>query len=208
MKQDHGFSLVPLDCPSCGAAIEAEGTDVVYYCSGCRNGYRYDQGKPGLVPVEVSFVSRSDRAVDVYKPFWLLPAEVKILHRLAKGQGLSGMLKHFFEGEDAVHGSGTGTFAVPAFRVDIERATEMSRHYTEALPGTGERLGERLVGGCFDVDDAKKLVHYGVVATEVHRSDLLTELRYEIQFGTPRLLGVPFINDGGLSKDAFFHLVV
>jgi len=41
------FALVALDCPSCGAGIRADGQDVVYYCTACRNGYRFEQTMTG-----------------------------------------------------------------------------------------------------------------------------------------------------------------
>ena len=208
MNRDHGFSLVPLECKSCGASIEAEGMDVVFYCSACRSGYRYDRVRSTLTPVEVSFVSKPDLVVDEYRPFWLLPAKIKIHHRLAQGKGLGGMLRQALSGDDAAGGSGSGTFAIPAFQVDLARAIEISRWYTLGLPELSETLGEPLVGGCFDVDDAKKLAHFGIIATEVDKPDMLKDLKYEVEFGTPRLLGVPFVRDTGVLKDAFFHLVV
>ena len=76
--------LVPLDCPSCGESVEAEGADVVYYCTACRNGYRFSEGEQALVPTEVSFVSTPNLAAELYLPFWLLPARVEIHERVAK----------------------------------------------------------------------------------------------------------------------------
>ena len=69
-----GYELVPLDCPSCGAAVKADGEDVVYYCTACRNGYRFDLEAKALSPMEVAFVSLPNVSVELYRPFWLLPA--------------------------------------------------------------------------------------------------------------------------------------
>ena len=60
------FRLVHLDCASCGAPVGAEGHDVVYYCTACRNGYSFDPEIPGLVPLEVSFVSLPQVAAHLY----------------------------------------------------------------------------------------------------------------------------------------------
>ena len=99
----EGFRLVPLDCPSCGAAVAAEGEDVVYYCTACRNGYRFDLESESLQPVEVAFVTLSSAAVDRYLPFWLLPADVEIENRVASAGGFGGLMGFIFGGEaDAV----------------------------------------------------------------------------------------------------------
>ncbi len=198
-----GFELVPLDCPSCGAAVAAEGEDVVYYCTACRNGYRFDLDERQLVPIEVGFVALSNVAAEIYRPFWLLPARVSIHERDASGGGFAGLLKFFTGGGDQPAG-GEGTFAVPAFHAPLPAVTALVRSYTEKLPELGERLGERLLGGRYGVLDAKKLAHYALIASEVGKPDTLKQLRYEITFGEPRLLGVPFVRRGQRFADALF----
>ena len=73
-----GFSLRPLDCPTCGAGIAAEGDDLVYYCTACRNGYRLAAPAATLESVEVSFVALAGKQATRYLPFWVLPARVSI----------------------------------------------------------------------------------------------------------------------------------
>ena len=139
------FELVALDCPSCGAPIAAEGEDVVYYCTACRNGYRFDLEERRLVAVEVAFVSLPQESVDLYKPFWLVPARVSIEERLAAGGALSGLMS-FFRGDrsDSSTPAGEGVFAIPAFPAPLAAVTELTRRYTEALPELGERLRRAL----------------------------------------------------------------
>lgn len=207
MSGGSDFRLVPLDCPSCGASVEARGEDVVYYCTACRNGYKFDLAKEGLEPVEVAFVAAANVAAETYLPFWLLPARVGI-ERRATGGGLSGLLS-FFTGESG-SGSrdGEGTFAVPAFHAPLEAAVSLTRSYTERFPKLGERLGERLLGGCYGPEDARKLVHYSVIATEVEKPDTLRNLKYTIDFGEERLLGVPFARSGEKLVDAIFGVAI
>lgn len=199
------FSLVPLDCPSCGAGIRADGQDVVYYCTACRNGYRFKQETHSLEPVEVAFVTLSDKNADFYLPFWLLPATVTITERTAAGKSFKGLMRFFLGGEEDEPG-GEGTFAIPAFHAPLQAVTELARRYTEVLPSLGEKLGERLVGGCYGVADAQKLAHYCLVASEVSKPDTLKQLRYEIVFGPERLLGIPFVRHGKRAKDVIFEI--
>lgn len=205
----QGFRLVPLECPSCGASVAAQGEDVVYYCTACRNGYRFDGTTEELAPMEVAFVTAPAVAVDRYLPFWLLNADVKIKNRVATGGGLVGLMGTMFGGDrDPVEQRAEGVFAVPAFHAPLESVTLLIRRFTESLPSLGERLGERLVGGCYGVEDAKTLVHYALIAGEVGKPDLLKRLKYKVRFGEARLLGVPFVDSNGKLADAFFGIKV
>lgn len=202
------FTLVALDCPSCGAGIKADGQDVVFYCTACRNGYRFEQMSRSLMPVEVSFVALPGRQVEFYLPFWLLPANIEILERTGSGGSFKGLMRFFLGGDEGDGSSREGTFAIPAFHAHLSAITELTRRYTEAFPKLGEKLGERLVGGCYGVEDAQKLAHYALVASEVNKSDTLRQFQYEITFGDERLLGVPFVRHGKRAKDAIFAVAL
>ncbi len=198
-----GYELVPLDCPTCGAAVAARGEDVVYYCTACRNGYSFDPEGRSLSPVEVAFVTAPNVAVDSYLPFWTLRGRVKLHERKASGASFSGLMSFFLGDGDAPGlGPGEGTFVVPAFHCRLGALTTLTRAYTLSSLELGERLGERLLGGRYGVDDARKLAHYALIASEVGKPDTLRHLRYEIAFGEARLLGVPFVRDGGRLTDA------
>ena len=199
--------LVPLDCPSCGASVAADGGDIVYYCTACRNGYRFDEESRALQPVEVGFVSLPDRAVERYLPFWLQPATVTIDRREAQGSAFRGLMS-FFLGADETSTGGEGTFAVPAFDAPLDAVIRLTRSYTEALPHLGEKLGERLTGGCYGVEEIRKLAHFTLVATEMDKPDLLKDLDYRIEFGEPRVLGVGFTRRGEGWADAVFGIEV
>ena len=217
-----GFRLRLLSCANCGAPLAAEGQDVVYYCTACYSGFRLgtvgDGGRPGaqgpsaegLVPVEVSFVSLPHAAAERYLPFWLLPGTVSNL-RTDKGgssafQGLLGLVT----GGGAPTGGESReiTFAVPAFEASLEVLTRLGERYTSAFPELGERLGEKLTGGRLSPEDAEKLAHFTLIASHVERPGVLRGLSYELSFGPPRLLGVPFVKRGAGLADAVFGIPV
>ncbi|MEJ2086306.1 MAG: hypothetical protein P8Y44_11610 [Acidobacteriota bacterium] len=208
MSRTGDFSLVPLRCEACGTGMEAEGTDIVFYCPGCRNGFRFDPESHRMIPLQVDFVSVIDMEGVVFKPFWSIPATVHIEGRVANPAGFLGILSSLLERGASGMAVASTVFAVPAFKLDIRRAIELSRRYTTEPPEVGERLEVPLLGGCFDFDDAHKIVHYAVIATEVEKGDVLTDLKYRIEFGEPRLLAVPFVAEAGVWKDARYHLVV
>ncbi|HMB53775.1 MAG TPA: hypothetical protein VKU40_10680 [Thermoanaerobaculia bacterium] len=204
----QGFELVPLDCPACGAPLAAEETDVVFYCTACRTGYRYaPEEKRGLAAVEVSFVASPHQAAEGYLPFWLLPAKVEILQRDAAGGALRGLVQLFVGGDGAEDASsGDGHFVLPAFRLPIAEAVELALRYTQEFPSLDELLGERLTGGSFGAGDAVTLAHYVLIASEVRKRDMLKNLDYRLTAGTPRLLGVPWVSVGPRRVDAVFGL--
>ncbi len=202
----RGFELVLLDCTACGAPLAAEATDVVFYCTACHSGFRYDAAAPrSLAPVEVSFVASPHRAAEGYAPFWLLPARVEILERDATGGLVSGLVA-FFTGESAGGGPGEGTFVVPAFALPIADAVGLTLRYTQGLPRLDQLLGERLTGGICDPGDAETLAEYALLAAEVRKPDTLRNLEYSLSFGAPRLLGVPWVRAGAGRADAAFGL--
>jgi len=204
------FELVILDCPQCGAPLAGEDEDLVYYCTACTSGFRVpeeDEGGDGkrLVPVEVSFLATPVKAPDLHLPFWLLPAKVEILERKGSGDLFRGLLR-FFMGSDDESGPGEGTFAIPAFRAPLKRMVALAQRYTFDRPATGELSRERLLGGTCTVADARKLAEFVLIASEARKPDTLKELRYRLELGSPRLLGVPFKRQKERRWDLFFDL--
>jgi len=201
--------LLPLDCPSCGATLAAEGTDVVYYCTACRNGYRIRADESGLDGVEVSFVALKNRSAESYLPFWILRATIDLEERDAEGAGFHRLLGALLGTSGPSSGSTyEATFAVPAFRCPLEQATALTQRYTSSLPELGEKLGERLTGGVFGVEDARVMAEYAFLDAQIQRPDTLRQLRYTIDFQSERLLGVPFVRQGDQWQDAIFGLPV
>lgn len=203
--QEQGFRLVPLDCPTCGAAVAAEGDDVLFYCTACRNGYRFLVDESRLEPVEVAFLADAAVAADLYLPFWFLDADVTI-DRQAAGWRASGLLDLLRGRSGSAAGPRPLRIAVPAFHTPVATAVALTERYTADLPAMGERLGERLVGGKYGLDDARKLARFALIAAEVRKPDLLRDLEYRVEFGDSRLLGVPFVRRRGSLSDAVFGI--
>lgn len=204
--RDTGFHLVPLDCPACGAPLAAGENDVVFYCTACRSGFRYDAAaERGLAPVEVRFVASPHRAAEGYLPFWLLPSNVEIRQRDASGAVLRGLVS-FLTGRQEDGDGGTVYFVIPAVRLPIADTVELALRYTREFPRLDQLLGERLTGGVVSAEDARKLAEYLVIAAEVRKPDTLKDLDYRLTPGEPCLLGVPWVRTGERRSDALFGL--
>ncbi len=201
-----GYRLIPLSCPACGAPLQADADDVVYYCTACKNGHLLERATGELRPVAVSFLAAPGKAIARRLPFWLLPAKVELLERATEGGG--GFMQLFGAASSSPQRLEV-SFAVPAFPTPLSAAVELAKRYTAQLSpgaGEGELLGEALTGGALRVEDARKWAEFALVASELSKPDLLTQLRYRIAFGEARLLGVPFVGTAGALRDAFFGL--
>lgn len=200
-----GFRLVPLDCPSCGAPMAGEAEDLVFYCTACRSGHRWEPATASLAPVEVAFVPSPTVPAAGHLPFWLVPARVE-MRRTAGGLGK--LLELF--GGGGPEGPADGAFVIPAYRLPLGRLVDLALAFTRELPArldpASELLAERLTGGTLPAGDAVKLAHYVLVAAEARRKDTLRDLDYTLDAGTPRLLGVPWVPRGEGRADALLGL--
>lgn len=208
-----GLYLRRLSCPSCGAPLASEGDDILFFCTACYSGFYLGTGATAgeLVPVEVSFLALPGAEVARHLPFWSLPTRAEILDRRSSGGSSSGLLK-LFElfggGEEQTPGSREVSFLIPAFAAPLETITSLALRYTEAPPRTGELLAEKLTGGRLRPEDAQKLAHFTLIASEAEKPDTLQHLSYRLDFGVPKLIGVPFVDRGGRLADGFFGSVI
>ena len=199
-----GYRLVPLSCPSCGAPLQAEPDDVIYYCTGCRNGYLLDRASGQLGPLPVTFLAAAGKVVTRHLPFWWLPARVQLLERSTEGGG--GLMSLFGKSPQGAGDALDVNFAIPAYLAPLSRLVPLAQRYTGSFPNAGELLAERLTGGAMRVEDAQTWAHFALISAEAAKPDLLTQLRYTITFGEARLLGVPFVGEAAALRDAFFGL--
>ncbi|MEM7480569.1 MAG: hypothetical protein AAF481_05305 [Acidobacteriota bacterium] len=188
-----GFRLVTLECPNCGEALAGEAEDVIFYCVACRSGFRIENDT--LLPVTVHFAALRHQAAEGWLPFWTLPVRVDIRQRDASG----GFLRSLMGGGD---GDSVSRLVVPAFRLPVERAVEAVLRLSRDLDAADERLGEHLVGGNVDVDDARTLARYCLHAAEARKADMLKNIDLVVEFGSAGLVGVPYRTAGGRRVDA------
>jgi predicted RNA-binding Zn-ribbon protein involved in translation (DUF1610 family) len=163
---------------------------------------------PGpLVPVPVTFLAAPTHPVAGHVPFWWLPARLEILRRAASGAVLRGLVDFLAGREEQVGALETG-FAIPAHELPLAQTVALAMRYTMEPPARGELLGERLTGAVFGAEDAEKLAHYVLIASNVQQSDTLQDFEYDLRFGQPQLLGVPWVTQGNNRVDAFFRLPI
>ena len=207
-----GFQLVRLQCPTCGSGIVAEGEDVVYYCVSCRSAT--------VSPAKRRRDSPRSRSASWRRPRSRPAAGCRSgscrrrsLCTSAKARAAASRVCSVSSESAAATSPARpreGAFAVPAFAAPLAEVTALATRYTQELPQLlargGERLGERLTGGRLAPADAEKLAHYVLVAAEAAKPDTLRTLRYTLDFGPARLLGVPFVQSGGRWTDGYFNL--
>jgi uncharacterized protein YbaR (Trm112 family) len=198
-----GLTLLALRCPSCGAGLEAESEDVVFYCAACRNGYRASDTEPVLEPVEVTFLVAPTVAVVEYRPFWRLDATADVLERRTGGAGASdlglGSSIQQFLASPTVRAGGSQPlrFLVPAYRTPLPNARELALRYSGLAEEPGQKLAERLTGASLPVEDARKFAEFLFLLREAQAAEVLAGLRYALEFTESHtLVGVPFTRRG------------
>jgi uncharacterized protein YbaR (Trm112 family) len=211
-----GLTLLALRCPSCGAGLEAESEDVVFYCAACRNGYRASDTEPVLDSVEVTFLVAPTVAVAKYLPFWRLDAAVEILERQVgsassgvAGAGLGAFIQRVLAGSSSRAGASQALrFLIPAYRTPLQNARALALGYGTVAEELGQKLGERLTGASLPVEDARKFAEFLFLLQQAQASGVLLTLRYTLEFsGPPVLVGVPFTRRGVESQASQGSLV-
>jgi hypothetical protein len=203
----EAWSLIALRCPTCGAGLEPESEDVVFYCGACKKGYRAADTEPVLESVEVTFLVAPTVAVAEYRPFWRLDATVDILERqvgsgisgvTGDGPGLGGFIQRVLPG--ARGGSGASQalrFMIPAYRTPLKNARALALGYGAFAQEPEQKLGEHITGASLAAEDARKFAEFLFLLREVQAVDLLLSLRYTLEFTEPPVLvGVPFTRRG------------
>lgn len=177
------LKLISLDCPSCGSALRGEGLDTIFFCEHC--GDAAILGENGLELVEGSaLVPAPGRHADLWKPAWLIEADVTVGDRVRAGGGRS-------EGWQARR-----MFIIPAFVTPLGDLTRHARALSEKGSSTAEVPREPIHGGTLAVEDAVTLIRHILIGDEVRRSDMLASVRVDIEVVAKRLVALPFERTG------------
>ena len=175
--------LIALDCPACGSAMRGDASDVIFFCSHC--GSAALLGSEALEPVpSTALLPAPGRHARVWKPAWVLEAEVTVKGRQRAGGGRS-------DG-----GRSERTFVVPAFPLPLPDLVLLSRALSEAAGTVGEVPRDPIRGGTLAFEDAVTLARYVVVGDEARKPDKLASVDVAISEKTHRLAATPFEDAG------------
>ncbi len=188
--------LVALDCPACGSAMSGGGNDVIFFCSHCGSAALLEIN--GLEIMEsTALLPSPGRQAKVWKPAWLIKAEVSVDERVRHG----GRRSDGWRGEK--------TFVVPAFPIPLVDLVMLARALSEAAGGVGEVPREPIRGGTLAYEDALVLARHMVVGDEARKPDKLASVEVEITEKSHRLAAIPFEEAGdGRLKCAITGVVV
>ena len=188
--------LIALDCPSCGSSMRGDGSDVIFFCSHC--GAAALLGAGGLEPVQsTALLPAPGRHAQIWKPAWVLEAEVAVGGRQPAGRGR----REGWRGER--------TFVVPAFALPLPDLILLIRGLSAAAGSVGEVPREPIRGGTLRFEDALTLARHLVVGDEVRKPDTLASLDVAITERSHRLAATPFEDAGdGRLRCAITSVVV
>lgn len=182
------FKLVAIKCKSCDSGLVVSLNDNITYCQSCGSGWEIIDGE--LHPIEINFAAAAIRGDGemVYKPFWLVTANINIHERQSSG----GFFSNLFGGSKD-QSSGTIKFYVPAFFCELEKMKNLALAFTTSNPvASPQKFNTPLVGFNYGKEDAKKLSEFLLITIEAEKSDTIKTFNYDIKFEKLEILGIPF----------------
>ncbi len=190
------FKLEAIKCRSCGSGLVVELNDFITYCTSCGNGFEITES--GLQPIEINFATAAIRGEGelVYKPFWFLKSRIEILERESSG----GFFKNLFGGGNS--SSGEIKFYIPAFYCHIDSLKSLATQFTLKNPvASPQKFNTKITGFSYGREDAMKLAEFLLISFEAEKNDTMKTFRYEINFDSYEILGIPFYKsaDGHLT---------
>lgn len=175
--------LIALDCPACGSAMGGDASDVIFFCAHC--GSAALLGREALETVASSaLLPAPGRHARLWKPAWILEAEVSVTGRQRAGGGRSDGWRR------------ERSFVVPAFALPLPDLVLLGRALSEAAGTVGEVPREPIRGGTLAFEDALTLARHLVIGDEVGQRDQLASVEVAIVERSHRLAATPF-EDGG-----------
>jgi len=198
------FKLEAIKCKNCGSGLVVEINDYVTYCGSCGSGFEIVNGE--LQPIEINFASTviPGNSEVVYKPFWLIKTKVEILERTSAG----GFMKNLFGGSS--ESSGEIAFYIPAFYCTLDNLKKVATAFTQRNPvASPQKYNAKLTGFAYGKEDAKKLAEFLLISFEAEKSDTMKTFRYNIDFNSFEILGIPFYKESdGKFKDAVLGIEI
>lgn len=192
-----------LKCEQCGGKIEAQSFDVVVCCTNCATAFEVKPDR--LIKRELIYLVNTTIENAVYLPFWLIPASVDILYSDSGGVSFSGILNFFGEalGIRSKSQEKIDEFILPSFLTGLNDMRKIALNYTLELPRKFTKTNHKVLGARLSFEDAKNFAEFILVSFEVSKPGVLQKFKYKIEFGEPRILGVPFSFEGNFFIDIF-----
>ncbi|NJN55912.1 MAG: hypothetical protein HC804_14900 [Anaerolineae bacterium] len=181
------MKLLALRCPQCGQKLEPKQNDVVVVvCAHCFTAVTLHQ--TGLQPIDVHYAAPAQERVDGWLPFWLFHGRVHMQQRESQG-GSKGADKDAAKLWQQVQ-----RLYAPAWNQPAPQAREIGSHLVQSQPlfqaiphPDGALLSETVL----TPEDGLKLLDFIVLTIEAERKDMLRDLKFNIEAGTPALWAIP-----------------
>jgi len=194
------FTLQALKCNNCGSGLTVEVNDFITYCVSCGSGFDFEDGEMKSIEINFASAAIAGEGEVIYKPFWYLKTYVRILERKTSG---------------ILFGRNTNsecdlTFYIPAFYCELNSFKNISRAFTVKNPvASPQKYNAKLTGFAYGKEDAKKFAEFMLISLEAEKSDMMQEFRYEIDYKSTEILGIPCHkqSDGSL-RDAILGLPI
>lgn len=174
--------LISLDCPSCGSAMRGEGLDTIFFCSHCGDAAVLDDEELHTVE-STALLPTPGRHARVWRPAWRVEVQARVHKRVRA------------DGRETPGWQGSKVFFIPAFEMDLDDLTRLSRALADVPEPTAEVPREPIHGGTLAFDDAMTLIRHLLIGDEVRRSDMLASVMLDVEEISRGLVALPFEQD-------------
>lgn len=180
-----GIQLVSLRCSKCSRPLSGDKKSLFLYCPACGAGFEIVRHQE-LVLTPVYF-ARKNKADSAFLPFWTFDSTLQLAERKAKGGFFSSPqgLVQMFEKRQAIR------FYIAAFQKDLGSKNPVGLKLTYEQPEL-EYLHpqEKLPPVEISQEDAKKIVDYLLISSEIEQKDTLRSLEYQLSLQNPMLIAI------------------
>lgn len=179
------MKLIPLRCPTCNQALEAEQRDEVIQCPNCRAAVRLDPNGLSIVTTRIAAASRGETTDRL--PLWVFDGRVNLRERTTQaGAEQDAAARAMWDKPRR--------FYVPAWQLSLAEAKELALTWMRTQPlfkAVDAPDGVRFPPVVISEDDARKLLALVVATIEAERRDYIKTLDFDIEINGRTLWLLP-----------------
>ncbi len=177
------ITLIPLLCPNCRAALEAQPDEVAWRCAQCGQGWQLNEGYGdfGLEPLAINFHAGLNPRVHG-RPFWTTQASVTVQRETYSGNQAR-QAQEFW--------ATPRRFFVPAFTCPLETLVSLGAELVRQPPALQAGPPAPFTAVTLPRADVADMIQFVVVGIEAERKDQLKSLGVQVQMEPPELWILP-----------------
>ncbi len=176
-----GIDLIPLQCVRCQNPITAQPDEVFWVCGTCGQAQMLSDER-GLLPEIIHYAAGLPQNTQG-KPVWVVTGTAVLSRKTYRGDDSRDMQQFWAQPR---------RFFIPAYTLPLDQLVDSCVRMLRQPPALPETTSAApFYPVTVHAEDLQALVEYTVLALEAGRGDMLQELAFQVQLGTPEMWVVP-----------------